>query len=281
MDKEQAFDFLKRMDVILRTMREKEGRIIEDYSPYKIKHSEGHETERVIFPPEGGTLLYYKGVSHPMKGIFFSEVVEAVDEVKKNLMVLVRSFGSFRSKLKLLLFGLLFRKEIERVAVESLEMFDRKLEKFRLKPNKYCRAVREVYRAFERVRYFEDDDSLKKVLVDVRDIVCMILEYDDSYRYRFQNIIVKLNQRAIKNNIIKELRRLFDVAVEKETVNSIPTDRTIVSNKLRSLKKTIFILYFTKRIKKILIKFLRELKIEELAMDEDDLYFASPKGFKK
>ncbi len=251
MEKEEAFDFLKRIGFILKTMREREVRIIEDYNPYKLKDNpilRGHQTEKVVFPPEGGVLLYYKGVEHPLKGIFFADVVEAVDEVKKNLMVLVRSFGSFGSKLKLLLFGLLFRKEAKRFAMEWLEMLDRKLEKFRLKPRMYCRAVREVYRAFDRVIYFVDGDVLRKILAIIRNIVCMILEYDDSYRYRFQNIIVKLNQKEVKENVIKELRRLFDVSISAEFVEAdCIEDRTIIKNKLRSLRKLVLILIFIKK----------------------------------
>ena len=279
MDKEQALDFLKRIEVVVKTMREKEEGMFKTYNPYELKGTKGI-TDKVVFPPEGGTLLYFKD-GHYLKGVPFAESVRAVDEVKKALMVLVRGFGGFKSKLKLLFFGLLFKKEIIKSFVELLEALNRKIEGFRLKPDKYCNTAREIYRTFQEVIYFENDDKFKKVLIDVRDLACMILEYDDSYRYRFQNIIVGLNQGELKKNIVKELNRLFEIAIKKEKFISAPEDRTNVANKLKSLQKIVLVLRFSRKPRKILIKFLRTLNLEEFVMDKEDLYYSSPKGFEQ
>ena len=67
-------------------------------------------------------------------------------------------------------------------------MFYRLVERFRLKERRYCQAVRELVRCFNL-----PDPSLKmatwEVRMMLRDLLAMLLEFDNAYRFRFQDMM--------------------------------------------------------------------------------------------
>ena len=53
--------------------------------------------------------------------------------------------------------------------------------------NLYSRSVREIYRVFNIVIERETRPGMKEKFAKIRDVVCVIAEYDDAYRFIFQD----------------------------------------------------------------------------------------------
>src|SRR3990167_4118901 len=123
--------------------------------------------KEVKLPKEGGILTYYDEHIYPKKGFPVEAIVERVDIVKKFIMAGLH--GLSKSKIILGLTVLFFRKDL-------IEAYDVLLVKLCdlighnvLVPSRYCKSVREIYKAFD-----EKDNS-------IRTIATTILEFDDAY----------------------------------------------------------------------------------------------------
>ena len=72
------------------------------------------------------------------------------------------------------------------------------LQKHFLKPEKYSKPVREVYRLFDiliaRMKY----QGTKERWAKIRDMVCFGLEFDSAYRFWFQDILKEIDLEQIK-----------------------------------------------------------------------------------
>ena len=217
--------------------------------------------KQVVLPKEGGILTYYEGGEHPRKGFPHNDTLERVDEIKKFFKGLAFGFIGFRGRIILLVFLLLFRKRLTKSIrtllseVQGIFMFHL------LKPERYCICVREVYQAIP-------DDTR------VRDILCMVLEFDDAYRYRFQDIVGELNKNSFARNPIKELDRLLFLAYTRES--DVRLQRT-----WKNMRQLLFCSFFFRDIRNQIIEFFRRIDPEKVKMDEADRYQASFKdGYK-
>jgi len=52
-----------------------------------------HMFERVEYPPEGGIYVYYRGLPYPKKGFPYPEAIWMNDVLKKNLRLVLDTFG--------------------------------------------------------------------------------------------------------------------------------------------------------------------------------------------
>lgn len=61
-------------------------------------------------------------------------------------------------------------------------------------PKEYCRFVGEIYRWFnETLIAREESEEMKEKWRKIRDVVCVILQHDDAYRFRLQDALPELN----------------------------------------------------------------------------------------
>ncbi len=162
---------------------------------------------KIELPPidkGGGAFSYLSNRTEPYRGIPVTEAVEALAIVKKSIPVLMENF--YNKKLKIIA-GLLFifsRKRfyslMNRIFFASIGFAFPALQKYRLKPYRYSQAVQEVHRLFDLL--IEREGELRPEKQDmwekVRDIVCIALEFDNAYRFRFQDILSNLNIEKIK-----------------------------------------------------------------------------------
>ncbi len=255
----QAFEYMQKLNFIMKKIRLSESAMFETAPPSKSDNRK--IVERVEFPNEGGTFTYFEGMKYPVKGFAEGESVERLDEAKKMLMRILKGFNGM-SKFKFL-FLIIFKKQIEEISKSLVVSFWEYIKKYRNKEERYCVTAKELYDVFKDI----DIDIFYRD--KIRDNICMLFEYDDAYRYRFQYIIEKLNKEEFKKNPIKELKRLFTILEETETEDSMKA-------KWRMVRKFIFLLRYTKyfkTIKEILLK-IDNIKIK---LDEADLYHARVK----
>lgn len=123
--------------------------------------------EKVEFPKEGGILTYLKGRKFPFPGFPHEKMVERMAFIKAMIPALVKG-ASYA------------------------------IGKDRIKPDKYCRFVREIYRLFNLLIEREKGNELKNFWAQMRDVICMILEFDNAYRFRMQDILSEINLDEVK-----------------------------------------------------------------------------------
>lgn len=223
---------------------------------------------KVEFPPEGGVLTFMENHPHPYKGFPFFEYVEKIDVMKKlSRGVLSGFYHSTRGrKLSLILFfPLLF--VVKDLLFTGVRTFHRLIERFRIKSNMYCTAVREVYRAFDHPRVNEDLRTLELRLM-LKDVLCTVLEFDNAYRYRFQDIIAELDQESVKKNPRKELLRLFNLMSERENTQEIKDTWRLVKMAIR------FYLPFDRKLQRMLGDVFSKLNLENVVLTEEDKHFS-------
>ena len=168
---------------------------------------------QVEFPEKGGIVTYMGDMPHPYKGFPFFEFVDKVDILKKiSRSVLSGLYHQLKRK-KLLLVTLLPAIWLVKPLMRMyLYVMYRQIDRFKVKREMYSDAVREIYRAFTGTTEFHQM---------FRDTLCMILEMDNAYRYRFQDIIVELDKSALLRNPRKELIRLLKILAEREKTQDI------------------------------------------------------------
>lgn len=253
---------MQKMNQIVREM--KEIPVLESEKP-----TDTNALTKVEFPEEGGVLTFMENHPYPYRGFPYFEFVEKIDLIKKisrgTLSGLYHSV-KHRNKLRLLLMlPLLFvARDLISTAVRT---FHRMIERSRIKSTRYSRAVRSVYKAFDTPRANEDLGTLELRLM-LKDIVCTILEFDNAYRFRFQDVIVELDKERVKENPIKELLRLMDITISREQTQEIrDTWRLIVMG----IK---FYLRFDSKLKRMIADVLSNLDFEQIKLTPEDEHFA-------
>lgn len=267
------FEEIAKIDYVLKKIRLNEKGLWETWQgepPPPLPGDERLEIENIVFP-EKGVLLYFKGIDLPAKGCFEAEAQRRVDEAKKLMMGFLKEISKI-SKIKLALFYLFFRKEIERILKGFISSYWETIKNYRFKPERYCQAVRELLRVFEEINSGLEGEE-KEFWEKVKDNLCLTLEIDDAYRYRFQLAVGQLNKENLRKNPVKELQRLFQDLMDRETAPEMKA-------KWRMFQKYVALLRFSPRIFEKIIRVLELLNLGEIKMDEADMYFAKKKlGF--
>ena len=203
---------------------------------------------RVEFPETGGILTWMEGHEHPYRGFPYYEFVDKIDFIKKTSRAFLSGFyHSIKSVNRFWLLTLLPAVWVSKKLVYSgLYVFYRSVERFRIKQIRYCQAVREIHRAFS-VEHFEESEQEKELRKQFRDVVCMVLEFDNAYRYRFQDLIVEFRQEALKKNPIKELLRVLDIQSSRETTQEIKDTWALLKMFVR------YYLRYDRKLRKVIV----------------------------
>lgn len=224
---------------------------------------------KVEFPDEGGVLTHMTNHPYPYRGFPYFEFVEKIDLIKKisrgTLSGLYHSV-KHRNKLRLLLmFPLIFMAKD--LISTSVRTFHRLIDRFRIKSHRYSQPIRELYRAFDKPRANEDMETLELRLM-LKDIVCTVLEFDNAYRYRFQDIVVELDKVAVKKNTIRELNRLLDIMMSRENGPEVKDTWRLIKMGVR------FYLRFDRKMQRMIGDILGELDLKQVELTIEDKHFA-------
>ena len=223
---------------------------------------------RVEFPERFGVLTYMEGFEYPYKGFPFFEFVDKIDYVKKIqrgfFSSLYHSFKrrSFLQKATLICVPWLFHD----LVVAFVNAFHRVVVRFLVKHERYSDAVRELHRVFS-TRWHDEDEHLRDVREKVRDIVCMFLEFDNAYRFRFQDIAVELDKDSLKKNPVREIVRLFTLMQEREKTQEIKDTWSLVITFLP------WFLRFDKGLRNKVVGILSDLDTTKIALSVEDKQF--------
>lgn len=222
-----------------------------------------HALTRVELPDEGGVYTYMEGYEYPYKGFPFHEFVDKIDSLKKiSRGILSSLFHSLkkRNKLQIVLLALspwLFNDML----VAAIYAFHRVIIRFKIKELRYSIAVREVYRVI-------GGSDLKE---HIRDILCMVLENDNAYRFRFQDVVPEIDKDALAKNTSKELLRILDLMQEREKKQDVKDTWTLLKTFLPMY------LFVNPRVRKEIISIVSAMDMEKIKLDPGDQFFCRPR----
>lgn len=235
------------------------------------KPTDSHPLTKVEFPDEEGVLTYMDGYDYPYRGYPYYEFVDKIDLIKK----LSRSLQSgFYHGLKGKWFRWLLIPLVPTVGravfYGCAYTFSRLIDRFQMRTNRYSQFVGELYRSFS-VSWGDESPQITELRKMIRNVECMILEFDNAYRFRAQDLLPELNKDNLRNNPIKEINRLLDIWISREVSEDVKNSWILLK---------LFVTYFLKHDKPLLQLFVRvllELDIDKCKLTIEDKYYAIPR----
>ena len=225
---------------------------------------------KVEFPESGGIHSKIENFILPYRGFPYQETVQDLDKCKKIgktfALVMLEELKKI-NPLKALLI-ILFLPSMTRAWLKGFHAI---MKEQRFKENMYCQPVKELWRVL-------NDRMEKTILVRdfktnemIRDLSCEGLEYDNAYKYRWQDAMVLFNKDNLRKNPLKELNRVIDIVISRELPKDMETGPKIHWRKIKKVFNIIF------RIKRSYLYWLRdlilELNFDEIKMRPEDICF--------
>ena len=212
-----------------------------------------------------GCLVYVEGKREPMRGLMYHDDFVASMIWKKALALFLKFIWGneeFEKEGKKNIFELIFIL----IGVIKMYPFYIKFLHHALYDNiyentdKYSQPIRELSRVFPA--------GMEKE----RDIICFFSESDHAYRYRLQDVLTELDQKAFSRNPGKETKRLLDILTERE-----PVEGTMRA-KWRALKKVItlifiYLLILKPKLYRAIKVMVDEINLDETKFSKEDLYW--------
>lgn len=228
--------------------------------------------------PEG-MFAYLVGYKYPYKGVPQDRVLQNTAIFKRSLVATGILLLSKPIVYLLPFFLFLPRKKTMRKLVEWAASISRTAYTQHADTRKMCRSVRELVRVFtplvKELRGEEERDMKDLVLS-----LSYVLEVDNAYRYRMQDVLGNLDKEALRKDAKKEILRLMNLGLQRERAIYSPEQRKTITapdlaTKWRSMSyavKAIALFYpsFMVRMAELLL----EMDVEEIKMDEGDWYYA-------
>jgi len=244
--------------------------------------------EEVIHKPEGGVFLKMFGNPHLFKGVPRKEVVEMLNLPKSMISLVPRELlRSWYLRIMLVGFYIFSRKHFWHMLRTIFQrIHDLSLMRVRY-PNlkSYSRPVRHLRWCFENTmrQVYDVDINSSQVLLEGTDYIgkreklivmaCVaelsyqLIENDNAYRLRIQDIFREFIRDNAEKNVRKEILRLFDILIEREKTN-------LMIDKWKFLRKAASFLLRFKEPKKFAKHYLMMIEKQEMLPDDDDWYFS-------
>lgn len=185
-----------------------------------------HMFDHVEYPPEGGIYVYYKGMPFPKKGFPFPEAVWQNDIMKRIVMTMIKSFASKSMILPIMSFAILPWKvkvrALERILNNLFRVTDWLTRDSYLKEERYsnpARALRIAVRAF-----LLDLGITEGTSKEIALLVANVIEYDDAYRYRIQDIMTETSKIGLTEWPLREVRGLMKIFLKREKAPNAATN---------------------------------------------------------
>lgn len=227
--------------------------------------------EERIYPESSGSLTKLVGCSYLYKGYPDIRIMANLNLSKDASWILV---NLVENKMFLFGMGLMYifrRKRFNRHFTRLCESYFKvaydilKKQDFIPQDYEWCVSVKELYRVSQIMIDKFKDGNMRNILSKFRDIALMIPENDTAYRFVLQDALSEIDILNLKNPI-KEIRRIFDIVVDREFCGD-------QKNKWRRVEKKIVWTLRIPIIRKYLIEFLSQLDYEKIKLDESDWYF--------
>jgi len=150
--------------------------------------------DKIKVTEKDGVRIYLRGLKYPLQQYPHRPYVKNACIIKKLVRTFLETLGNKKSMIKLLI----FRREVKELLRKMLILFSYIIGSRRLKHKYYSHSVKEIYRVFNLMIEREDPGTMRKKWERIRDVICLILEFDNAYRSRVQDFLSELNIKKIK-----------------------------------------------------------------------------------
>ncbi len=191
--------------------REAAKSVVGEASMYIFDHME--------YPEGGGMLAYFKDCPFPTKGMPFPQFIYACNTAKRFWR---RNIEVLASKEMILpLFGFLLSWKKVKILEKWLDAYAdgalSVLQPYLLADDKYAECPREL-RAF--IGNFLDSIGVEKGVAEkFAEVFSLIIQGDDAYRIRIEDIMSETTKERMVKNPAKEIVRLMKVLESRELQN--------------------------------------------------------------
>lgn len=232
--------------------------------------------DRVEYPPEGGIYVYYKGMPYPKKGFPYPEAVWNNDNMKRITLTFLKALAIKDMWLPVLAFAILPWKKKMNIAVNALNHYTRVgkwlLGGQFLQKNRYSIPV-QMMRKLVKSFLFELGIFDRIELIDFLSVIATLIEYDDSYRYRIEDIVTEANKNKLASDPIGEIKRLGKILEERELSHAKDTFRAAIKMVTLGLRHP--------KIRSAFQRALNHMKVEDfekMKLDNADRYHVLLRG---
>ena len=225
--------------------------------------------EAKLTKKDGATIMVLDGEKYPIWGFPRGHLLIPANEKYGPLSILKHQI---KNQIFNETWGKIDKLPKEQIIKEGYEALDRVL--VYLEPLKYdlmpastmCPSVREIHRAWTKVA--PSERSLK-----VRDILTLILQEDDGYRYRVQWMAIWWPVIKWFSNPVKLLDRGFAMIERAEVIGDM-------KRKIKLLRKVVMLALEDPKLKDQFIKFFKEVNWKKVRITEAERYHLRAKYFK-
>ena len=218
--------------------------------------------DHVEYPDDGGIYIYYMGIKHPRKGFPTPESVASINIVKKISIGFLNAFSPRQLALPLIGFFLSFNKKkiIQRFLDSWLSVADWILHPYYLKPERYCTSAIEIKKFVETFATNLGLNNAHKLA----EVVGTIIEYDDSYRYRIQDLAGETDKLRLSANPQAEFKKILGIYERREKFD--------IAYKFNTIGRLARYLFFLPKVKRAWRDALQTIDLSRVALDEADRY---------
>lgn len=223
----------------------------------------------IEYPATGGILIHIQGAPYPKKGFPFPEAIYAINLAKKFFVSLLKILTipemlgwtiavvlPFKRKVKILNHVI---ATYARLAQGSISPFVMKSE-YMTKCANECELF--VYKFLITIGI---DDAPAKALANV---VGTIVEYDDAYRFRLEDIMLETTKEKLISNPRKEIKRLLELLHERDSSFS-------VKEKASKLYRVVNLILLSRKFRSAFKFAILSTNLTHLQPDEGDKYWMS------
>lgn len=223
-------------------------------------------TERVIYPDEGGMLMKYKDIPYLRQGFVFPEALDAVSNVKK-ITVLFLAFIKGKGIRGRIGNGLAHYVWIADWMFQWYDPNLKQISTIYLQENRYRQSIRELIKFINNFIGFlgikvEAPSTGKK---NFGRVIGTLIEYDNAYYWRMEDIFSETNKELLLKNPKKELKRLLKIYEQREKQG--------IEFKVQAIVKLLSIIFWIPGVKRAFKKAIQSVDIEKMKITKDDSYF--------
>lgn len=222
--------------------------------------------KRVQVSEDKGIMLHFHGCLHPRKGFPFPEATYAMDTVKAYTMSLVMSIARKEMILPAMGFFILpWKKKLAFIqnAISLYTKFGhRVLSPVYLKPQyttPTTRAVKHIVRTF-----LENLGIDAGTAIECGKVFSTLIEYDNAYRWRIQDIFSEFEKKEFVDNPGKALKKVMNLVKERDQQ---------IAHKINAYGNLLRIgLFLSKKVRAAFKEAILTSDFEQLQADEADKY---------
>lgn len=231
--------------------------------------------ERVDYPYDGGIHVWYKGMPFPKKGFPYPEAVHANDTFKRVVVTLIKSIGNKAMILPILSFAILpwsVKIKAIQIMIENVNRIGEwLLQTHRLKEERFedaCRGVRTFI-----IDFLFGLGIKRSTAMGTGWVIAMMFEYDDSYRYRLEDMMSETTRAALLADPRKEILRLIQIYKTRELTHAVK-----LVNSFEILFRIISLHPKVKLALKLAFNSMSDLEFKFMQLDNADRYHVLLRG---